>query len=121
MDIFLSSLINHYRYLSPSQGSLSAEDLFYCTKNELDAIYKELRAEKQEQDTGSLLSQKQDVSLDVRLAVVQQVFQFKLEAENQQKNNQEKARLMSLLGKKQEEAEMALTADELQERIKALN
>lgn len=108
------------------RGSLSVEDLWDLSLQELDSIYKELNAKAKTLQEDSLLDKKSeaDAVLELQIEIVKRIVAVKLEQKQsllqKAKDKRRKEKLMQYLEEKQDEELRELPADELQKMIEEL-
>jgi hypothetical protein len=122
--MFEQAVKNKYRF-SSRMGNLSVEDLWDLDVQELDNIYKELKAEEKQADEESLLTEnKEDDVLTDKIAIIKYIVEVKLaeiaERKNAIKRKEEEQQLLQILAIKKAEELQALPAEEIQKRIDEL-
>lgn len=123
MNIFEEASRQKLRF--PFRGATSAEDLWDLPVEDLDTIYKDLRAKLKETDGESLLtSNKPDPKLELSAAVVKHIVEFKLaeaEAAKDARARREKKRLLTeAIGRAQNKELESKTPAELQAMLDEL-
>lgn len=110
----------------PFKGSISVEDLWDLTPDNLDTVFKTLNAEKKQVETESLLSAKSasDTELDIKIDIVRHIVAVKLsEAEKRAKAKEIKAqkqKIMEIIATKQDAALNNKSVEELQAMLAGL-
>lgn len=113
-----------FRY--PYKGSVSTEDLWDLSVEELDSIYKTLNKQVKAVNEESLLStkRKEDATLTSQIDIVKHIFTIKLTEAEERKNAKAKAeqkqKLFAILAQKQEAELYGKTPAEIQAMIDAL-
>lgn len=114
-NIFEYAVENKLRF--PYKGSVSTEDLYDLSVNELDTIYKNLKREAKKADEDSLLTtqSKEDISLNVKIEIVKVIVAKKLaavEARKKAKENKEKREKLLEIKAQRENAALENMSDE---------
>lgn len=114
-NIFEYAVENKLRF--PYKGSVSTEDLYDLSVNELDTIYKNLKREAKKADEDSLLTtqSKEDISLNVKIEIVKAIVAKKLaavEARKKAKENKEKREKLMEIKAQRENAALENMSDE---------
>ena len=110
----------------PYKGLISVEDLFNLGLTELDSVYKVLKKQQKSSSEESLISDKtpQDTELEIKLAIVKEIFDDKKIAMDKAKKTAEKKaqaqKILEIMNKKQDEALQNMSQEELQEQLNAL-
>lgn len=110
----------------PFKGSISVEDLWDLTPDNLDTVFKTLNAEKKQVETESLLSAKSasDTELDIKIDIVRHIVAVKRsEAEKRAKAKEIKAqkqKIMEIIATKQDAALNNKSVEELQAMLAGL-
>ena len=99
------------------KGSITTEDLYNLSVNELDSIYKNLKREAKKADEDSLLTtqSKEDISLNVKIEIVKTIVAKKLaeiEAKKKAKENKEKREKLLEIKAQREKAALENMSDE---------
>lgn len=108
------------------RGSITVEDLYYLTPQQLDSIYKVLMGEVKQNSEDSLLADKTsaDDDLAVKIEIIKHIVAEKLAAEDAAKKaavaKVEAERIRSVLARKQDAKLEAMTAEELEEKLAEL-
>ena len=124
VNIFEAATRGKMRF--PFKGSISVEDLWDLTPDNLDIVFKALNAEKKQAETESLLSTKSvsDTELDIKIAIVRHIAAVKLaEAEKRAKAREIKAqkqKIMEIIATKQDAALNNKSVEELQAMLAGL-
>ena len=120
-NIFKYAAKNALRF--PYKGMASVEDLFDLGLNELDNIYKTLKKQQKNDAGESLIEDKtpQDTQLEVKLAIVKEIFNDKKIALDKSKKAAEKKaqaqKILSIMNRKQDEALQSMSMEELQAQL----
>lgn len=108
------------KFRFPFRGSVSVEDLWDLTPENLDAVFKALNSQRKKANEESLLATptSEDTVLDTMIAIVKYIVNVKLEErraiiETKAKKEQ-KQKIMSILNAKQDEALQNKSIEELQ-------
>ena len=110
----------------PYKGLVSVEDLFNLGLTELDSVYKVLKKQQKSSSEESLISDKtpQDTELEIKLAIVKEIFDDKKIAMDKAKKAVEKKvqaqKILEIMNKKQDEALQNMSQEELQAQLNAL-
>lgn len=105
------------------KGVITVEDLFKLDLNGLDTVYKNLKKEQKSSDEESLIDDKTpaDKELEIRLAIVKEIFDDKKRAMDKAKKVAESKaknqRILEILAKKQDEALESMSEDELKAQL----
>lgn len=123
-NIFEFATRNRLRF--PYKGNATVEDLWQLSVQELDAIYKVLKAQEKEANGESLLQvkSKDDTVLEAKIAIVKHIVEVKLaEAEKAKKaleNKQKRDRILSIMADKQDAVLQNMSMEELQKQLDEL-
>lgn len=123
-NIFEFATRNRLRF--PYKGNATVEDLWQVSVQELDGIYKVLKAQQKEANGESLLQvkSKEDTVLEAKIAIVKHIVEVKLaEAEKAKKaleNKQKRDRILSIMADKQDAALQNMSMEELQKQLDEL-
>lgn len=114
-NIFEYAVENKLRF--PYKGSITTEDLYNLSVNELDSIYKNLKREAKKADEDSLLTtqSKEDISLNVKIEIVKAIVTKKLaeiEAKKKARENKEKREKLLEIKAQRENAALENMSDE---------
>ena len=114
-NIFEYAVENKLRF--SYKGSITTEDLYNLSVNELDSIYKNLKREAKKADEDSLLTtqSKEDISLNVKIEIVKTIVAKKLaeiEAKKKAKENKEKREKLLEIKAQRENAALENMSDE---------
>ena len=126
MHIFEKATKGHLRF-STSIGTLSIEDLWDTKLEQLDALAIELKKKVEDDTTVSFIHEKKgvDPALQLSFDVVKRVIEIRLaEAAAKKKateNRAQKARIMELIAKKQDEAFSEKSLEELRSAMADLD
>lgn len=124
MEMFEKASRAKYRY--PYKGSVSTEDLWDLSVEELDSIYKTLNKQVKVSQEDSLLSTRkaEDEVLTTQIEVVKHIFTVKLTEAEERKNakakKEEKQKLLEILAHKKNSELEGKTVAELEAMIAAL-
>lgn len=116
-NIFEVAVRNKYRY--PFNGYISTEDLWDLTVQQLDEIFKSLKAAEREANEESLLDTctEADVQRSHKIAIIRHIVDVKLtEAEekaNEKKASEERQKIMAIIADKQNEDLRSKSIEEL--------
>ena len=122
-DIFKYAAKHKLRF--PYRGSVTVEDLYDLSVEELDKIYKSLSRKAKDMEEDSLLNvNKTDTDIEVKIAIIKNIVEEKLAAaERAQKAAETKAkkqRILEAIAKKDEEDMNKATKEELQAMLDEL-
>lgn len=123
-NIFELAVKGKYRF--NFKGSLLVEDLFDLNVTSLDSIFKELNSQLKQTNEESLLDvrTKEDKELETKIEIVKFIVREKLEEQQaratERENKEKKQKLMTLLEKKREEKDQALSEEEILKQIQEL-
>lgn len=123
--------MNNFKYAAkkqlrfPFRGMISVEDLFNLSLVDLDSIYKTLKKQQKNSAEESLIEKTaQDTELEVKLAIVKEIFDDKKAAQDKAKKAMEKKakaqRILEIMSKKQDEALQNMSEDELKAQLAEL-
>jgi len=123
MNIFKYAAKKQLRF--PFRGMISVEDLFNLSLVDLDSIYKSLKKQQKNSAEESLIEKTvQDTELEVKLAIVKEIFDDKKAAQDKAKKAMEKKakaqRILEIMSKKQDEALQNMSEDELKAQLAEL-
>lgn len=123
--IFETATRNKYRF--PYKGSVSTEDLWDLSVNDLDTVFKSLNAQAKQSSEESLLKTKtsEDTKLNNKIELVRYIVGVKLEeaeaAKKAKERRTQKQKLMGILSEKQDNELHNKSIEELQAMINALD
>lgn len=123
-NMFEYAVRNKLRF--PFKGSISVEELWDLSIQNLDVVFKALNAQVKQVNEESFLftKSKEDEILDVKIAIVKYIFSVKKEetaAKLLEKENKEKRqKLMAIKAQKEDEALMNMSLEELDKEIEKL-
>ena len=123
--IFETATRNKYRF--PYKGSVSTEDLWDLSVNDLDTVFKSLNAQAKQSSEESLLKTKtsEDTKLNNKIELVRYIVGVKLEeadtAKKAKERRAQKQKLMGILSEKQDNELHNKSIEELQAMINALD
>ena len=123
--------MNNFKYAAkkqlrfPFRGMISVEDLFNLSLVDLDSIYKSLKKQQKNSAEESLIEKTvQDTELEVKLAIIKEIFDDKKAAQDKAKKAMEKKakaqRILEIMSKKQDEALQNMSEDELKAQLAEL-
>ena len=124
INIFKYAAKNKLRF--PYKGSISVEDLFTLSLNDLDDIYKALKKNEKDSSEVSLIKERtdKDKELEIQIAIVEEIFADKTKAIDKAKKATEKKaqaqKILEIMNRKQDEALENLSQEELEERLASL-
>lgn len=108
------------KFRFPFRGSVSVEDLWDLTPENLDAVFKALNSQRKKANEESLLATptSEDTALDTMIAIVKYIVNVKLEERRAiieaKAKKEQKQKIMSILNAKQDEALQNKSIEELQ-------
>lgn len=108
------------KFRFPFRGSVSVEDLWDLTPENLDAVFKALNSQRKKANEESLLATptSEDTVLDTMIAIVKYIVNIKLEERRAiieaKAKKEQKQKIMSILNAKQDEALQNKSIEELQ-------
>lgn len=108
------------KFRFPFRGSVSVEDLWDLTPENLDAVFKALNSQIKKANEESLLATptSEDTVLDTMIAIVKYIVNVKLEERRAiteaKAKKEQKQKIMSILNAKQDEALQNKSIEELQ-------
>lgn len=111
----------------PYKGQASVEDLFNLGLNDLDSVYKILKKQQKSNSDESLITDKtpQDTQIEVKLAIVKEIFDDKKASIDRAKAAAEKRtqaqRILEIMSKKQDDALQNMSMEELQSQLANLS
>ena len=121
MNNFEYATKNKLRF--PYKGSITVEDLWDLSIDNLNEVYKTLSKQKRASDEDSLLSSATTTTntLDIKIDIVKYIFSVKqneiVERSKEQERKQEEEKLKSILAQKKDEELLQLSPDEIWERL----
>ena len=112
------------KYRFPFKGSITAEDLWDLSPEQLNSVYKALSKEKKNSDEESLLDtrrSKDEEALTNRIEIVKYIFDVK-QAEAQAKREEakryaQKQKIMSIIADKEDQALKSLSVEDLKKLL----
>ena len=125
--INLFELATRKKFRFPFKGTISVEDLWDLSVQNLDTVFKALNAEAKQVKEESLLTTKstEDTILDAKIEIVKHIVKVKLEeAEQRTKaaaNREQARRLQELIATKQDAELQGKSIEELQAMLSALD
>lgn len=123
-ELFIRASRNKYRF--EYKGLITVEDLFDLRFNELDAIYKDLKAELKDEVEDSLMSKKTtaDKVLEDKISIVKYIFNLKKEEAEARllasENKAKKQQLLAIKKMKEEEKLKDMSIEEIDKMIAEL-
>lgn len=123
-NLFEVATRNKMRF--PFRGSLSVEDLWDLTPQNLDSIFKTLNSQLKQVEEDSLLNFKteQDEVLDTKIEIVKHIVKIKLDEMNERAKAADKAarrqEIMEILSTKENEELHNKSPEELKEMLDEL-
>lgn len=108
----------------PYKGTISVEDLFDLSVTALDEVYKNLAKQVKKAEEESLLkvSTPEDKELEIKLAIVKEIFAEKQEALEAKKVEAEKKahnqKIMAIIAQKKEAELQNMSVEELEKLLK---
>ena len=105
------------------KGMIAVEDLFNISMTDLDFIYKSLKKQQKTSNEESLINDKtpEDKALEVKLAIVKEIFEDKTIAADKAKkaaeNKAKNQKILEILAKKENEALENMTEEELKAQL----
>lgn len=123
-ELFIRASRNKYRF--EYKGMITVEDLFDLRFNELDAIYKDLKAELKDEVEDSLMSKKTtaDKVLEDKISIVKYIFNLKKEEAEARllasENKAKKQQLLAIKKMKEEEKLKDMSIEEIDKMIAEL-
>ena len=109
------------------KGTITTEDLFNLTPTELDSIYKSLKKQQKANGEESLIEIKtyEDTVLEVKLAIVKEIFEDKMTAIEKAKKAAEKKaqkqKILEIMSQKENESLQNKSLAELQAELDKLD
>lgn len=109
------------------KGVITTEDLFNLTPTELDTIYKSLKKQQKANGEESLIETKtyEDTVLEVKLAIVKEIFEDKMAAIEKAKRAAEKKaqkqKILDIMSQKENENLQSKSLAELQAELDKLD
>ena len=110
----------------PFRGSVSVEDLWDLSVENLDSVFKTLNSQVKQSKEESLLNTrtKEDEVLEMQIAIVKYIVSIKLEEADARlkakEKRERKQKIMGILSTKQEEELQGKSAEELQKMLTEL-
>lgn len=123
-ELFIRASRNKYRF--EYKGMITVEDLFDLRFNELDTIYKDLKAELKDEIEDSLMSKKTtaDKVLEDKISIVKYIFNLKKEEAEARllasENKAKKQQLLAIKKMKEEEKLKDMSIEEIDKMIAEL-
>lgn len=110
----------------PFKGTISVEDLWDLSVQNLDKVFKTLNSQRKEVQEESLLDTKssEDERLEIQIEIVKYIVNVKLEERvaraKAAENREKKQKIMALMAKKDDEAMENMSREELQKLLDEL-
>lgn len=110
----------------PFKGTISVEDLWDLSVQNLDKVFKTLNSQRKEAQEESLLNMKssEDERLETQIEIVKYIVNVKLEEQAARakaaENREKKQKIMVLMAKKDDEAMENMSREELQKLLDEL-
>lgn len=110
----------------PFKGTISVEDLWDLSVQNLDKVFKTLNSQRKEAQEESLLNMKssEDERLETQIEIVKYIVNVKLEEQAARakaaENREKKQKIMALMAKKDDEAMENMSREELQKLLDEL-
>lgn len=110
----------------PFKGTISVEDLWDLSVQNLDKVFKTLNSQRKEVQEESLLDTKssEDERLETQIEIVKYIVNVKLEEQAARdkaaENREKKQKIMALMAKKDDEAMENMSREELQKLLDEL-
>lgn len=110
----------------PFKGTISVEDLWDLSVQNLDKVFKTLNSQRKEVQEESLLDTKssEDERLETQIEIVKYIVNVKLEERAARakaaENREKKQKIMALMAKKDDEAMENMSREELQKLLDEL-
>lgn len=123
-DIFEAAVRNKFRF--PYKGTISTEDLWDLSVQQLDGIFKTLKSQEKKAQEESLLEVRtpEDEVLTAKIEIVKHIVAVKLDeakqAERAKENRDQKQKILGILAEKQDADLRNKTPDELQAMLNQL-
>lgn len=123
-DIFEAAVRNKFRF--PYKGTISTEDLWDLSVQQLDGIFKTLKSQEKKAQEESLLNTRtpEDEALATKIEIIKHIVNTKLEeakqAERAKENHDQKQKILGILAEKQDADLRNKTPEELQAMLNQL-
>ena len=123
-DIFEAAVRNKFRF--PYKGTISTEDLWDLSVQQLDDIFKTLKSQEKKAQEESLLEVRtpEDEVLMAKIEIVKHIVAVKLDeakqAERAKENRDQKQKILGILAEKQDADLRNKTPEELQAMLNQL-
>lgn len=110
----------------PFKGTISVEDLWDLSVQNLDKVFKTLNSQRKEAQEESLLNMKssEDERLETQIEIVKYIVNVKLEEQAARvkaaENKEKKQKIMALMAKKDDEEMENMSKEELQKLLDEL-
>lgn len=124
-NLFEMATRNKFRF--PFKGTISVEDLWDLSVQNLDTVFKALNAEVKQAKEESLLAVKsdKDIILDAKIAIVKHIVSVKqneaVQRQNEAAMREQKRKLQELIATKQDAELQGKSIEELQAMLSALD
>lgn len=122
--MFETAVRNKFRF--PFKGSVTVEDLWDLSVQDLDAVFKTLNSRRKKAQEESLLGTKtkEDRLLEQQIEIVKYIVAEKLAAaeaaKHRQENREQKQKILAVLANKQEQELLSKTPAELEAMLAEL-
>jgi hypothetical protein len=123
-NIFEYATRNKLRF--PFKGTISVEDLWDMTPENLDTVYTVLVREQNKLGEESLINNRsvESTELDIKIAIVKYIFNVKKEEriarEAEHERNVQRQRILSIIADKQDDALKSMSIEELTAKLNDL-
>lgn len=123
-NIFEYATRNKLRF--PFKGTISVEDLWDMTPENLDTVYTALVREQNGLGEESLINDRsaESTELDIKIAIVKYIFNVKKEEriarEAEHRRNAQRQRILSIIADKQDDALKSMSVEELTAKLNDL-
>lgn len=123
----LFEMATRKKFRFPFKGTVSVEDLWDLSVQNLDTVFKALNAEVKQAKEESLLAVKsdKDIILDAKIAIVKHIVSVKqneaVQRQNEAAMREQKRKLQELIATKQDAELQGKSIEELQAMLSALN
>ena len=123
----LFEMATRKKFRFPFKGTISVEDLWDLSVQNLDTVFKALNAEVKQAKEESLLAVKsdKDIILDAKIAIVKHIVNVKqneaVQRQNEAAMREQKRKLQELIATKQDAELQGKSIEELQAMLSALD
>lgn len=124
-NIFEYAVENKLRF--NYKGSITVEDLYDLSVDDLDSIYKSLRREAKRAEEESLLDTKtnEDISLGVKIEIVKAIVSKKLAQVEARKvaakNREQRKKILEIIAQKENESLSNMSIEQLNQLLEQMN